>query len=236
MSDLSEQIAANLAAIQSRIAAAAQRSGRTVEDVRLIAVTKYARPAWVRALVDAGQVLLGESRPQQLIERAAELTGPIEWHLIGHLQRNKVRPVLPHAALIHSIDSLRLAERISDIAGQLSLTSPVLLEVNVSQEASKDGFVPEVLQKQWGALQALPNLQIDGLMTMAPPGDDAQDARPTFQGLRKLRDQLRASTADPARLSELSMGMSGDFEVAVEEGATLVRIGSALFEGLPGEP
>lgn len=232
MSGLSEQIADNLAAIHSRIARAAQRSGRAADDVRLIAVTKYARLEWVRALIDAGQVLLGESRPQQLIERAAALPAGIEWHLIGHLQRNKVRALLPHAAVIHSVDSLRLAERISDIAGQLSLAPRVLLEVNVSGEASKDGFVPGVLQQQWPALRALPHVQIDGLMTMAPASDDPETARPTFRGLRDLRDALRSG--GPAVLPELSMGMSADFEIAIEEGATLVRVGSALFEGLSG--
>jgi PLP dependent protein len=235
MSDLSAQIAANLDAIRTRIAQAARRSGRRADNVRLIAVTKYARPEWVRALVDAGQLLLGESRPQQLIERAADLPDGIEWHLIGHLQRNKVRAVLPHAALIHSIDSVRLAERISELAGQLSLTSRVLLEVNVSGEGSKDGFVPETLHRQWPELRVLPHLQIAGLMTMAPASDDPQDARQTFAGLRKVRDRLRHDSADPTELVELSMGMSGDFEVAVEEGATLVRVGSALFEGLPTE-
>lgn len=235
MSDLSAQIAANLAAIRSRIAQAAGQSGRSADDVRLIAVTKYARLEWVRSLVDAGQVLLGESRPQQLIERAAALPTDIEWHLIGHLQRNKVRAVLPHVALIHSVDSLRLAERISDIAGQLSLSPRVLLEVNVSGEASKDGFDPGQLQSDWPVLRALPNLQIAGLMTMAPVGEDAESARPTFRRLRTLRDTLRLDVGDDAALSELSMGMSGDFEVAVEEGATLVRVGSALFEGLPGD-
>jgi PLP dependent protein len=235
MSDLSAQIAANLAAIRSRIVQAAQRSGRSADDVRLVAVTKYARPEWVRALVDAGHALLGESRPQQLIERAGLLPGQIEWHLIGHLQRNKVRAVLPHVALIHSVDSLRLAERISDIAGQMSLTPRVLLEVNVSGEESKDGFDPGQLQSEWPTLRALPNLQIAGLMTMAPAGEDEESARPTFRRLRTLRDALRSDAAGDAALSELSMGMSGDFEVAIEEGATLVRVGSALFEGLPGD-
>lgn len=235
MSDLSTQIAVNLAAVRSRIVQAAQRSDRSVEDVRLVAVTKYARLEWVRSLVDAGQTLLGESRPQQLIERAGELPGQIEWHLIGHLQRNKVRAVLPHVAMIHSVDSLRLAERISDIAGQLSLTPRVLLEVNVSGEASKDGFPADRLQAEWPMLRRLPNLQIDGLMTMAPVSDDPQDARPTFRGLRELREKLSTDAKDAAALPELSMGMSGDFEVAIEEEASLVRIGSALFEGLPTE-
>jgi PLP dependent protein len=235
MSDLSSQIAANLAAVRSRIVQAAQRSGRSADDVRLIAVTKYARLDGVRSLVDAGQVLLGESRPQQLIERAAALPGQIEWHLIGHLQRNKVRAVLPHVTLIHSVDSLRLAERISDIAGQMSRTPRVLLEVNVSGEKSKDGFVPEALQTVWPILRELPDVQIAGLMTMAPAADDPQASRPTFQKLRDLRDTLRSDAGEDAALSELSMGMSSDFEVAVEEGATLVRVGSALFEGLPNE-
>lgn len=231
MSDLSRQIAENLAVLRHRIEEACGRSGRSAATVALVAVTKYATAAWVKELVDVGQLALGESRPQQLIERAAEFPGGVNWHLIGHLQRNKVRAVLPYVQLIHSVDSFRLAGRISQIAVELALTPRILLEVNVSGEASKDGFPVDQLSMDWPELCQLPQLQIDGLMTMAPASPHPEEARPVFRTLRLLRDTLRErDSAHP--LTELSMGMSSDFEVAIEEGATLIRIGSALFEGL----
>lgn len=197
--------------------------------MKLVAVTKYAEVAWVRDLVALGQLVLGENRPQQLVERAGVLAGAT-WHLIGHLQRNKVRAVLPHVACIHSIDSLKLLARIGEIAGELGLAPEVLLEVNVSGEASKDGFTPDTVRAEWTALRSVPNVRITGLMTMAPLADDPEAARPTFRRLHALRDELQS--AGGPRLPELSMGMSGDFSTAIEEGATMVRIGSRLFEGL----
>jgi PLP dependent protein len=226
MSNIESQLRQNLARVEQRIAAACQRSGRNPVDVTLVAVTKYANPGWIAPLVSLGVRDLGENRPQQLLERAAALPDA-RWHLIGQLQRNKVRSVLPHTVLIHSVDSLRLLQRISDIAGELNRTAQVLLQVNVSGEGSKQGFPPDDLRRDWPACRSLPHVQIDGLMTMAPLDDDAEIARPSFRGLRELRDELGREA-----LPTLSMGMSHDMETAIEEGATLVRVGSALFEGL----
>jgi len=229
----SSRIAANLDAIKRRIAGAAARSGRRASDVRLIAVTKYAQMEWVRELVDQGVRSLGESRPQQFAERVDAFDVPIEWHFIGHLQRNKARLVVPHASLIHSVDSLRLLQRINDVAAESGIEPRVLLEVNVSGEPTKDGFAPDTLEREWPRLIAMPPAKICGLMTMAPACEDPEAARPFFAALRGLRERLAAQSPPETTLRELSVGMSGDYEVAIEEGATLVRIGSALFEGLP---
>jgi pyridoxal phosphate enzyme (YggS family) len=229
---MDDLIAKNLRRVNADIAAACARAGRRPDDVALVAVIKYAQLPWVRRLIEFGVTNLAENRPQQLIERFEALCGDIRWHLIGHLQRNKVRPVLPLAVLIHSVDSLRLLERISTVAAELSLTPRVLLEVNVSGEASKDGFSIAELTSQWDALQAVPLVQIAGLMTMAPLVNDPEAARPMFRTLRLLRDELARRATLSTKLTELSMGMSSDFQVAIEEGATLVRVGSRVFEGL----
>ena len=231
-----DRISANLANVRARMSQACERAGRPVDSVRLVAVTKYAQPGWVRDLISAGQTVLGESRPQQLSVRAeefkAEGTATVEWHMIGHLQRNKVDLVLPVAALTHSVDSTRLARKISAVAVSQEQTASVLMEVNVSGEESKDGFTPDELRASWDELCQLPGLGIRGLMTMAPRVDDALQARPYFARLRELRDELADRSPESAALTELSMGMSGDYEVAIEEGATYVRVGSSLFEGL----
>jgi len=226
---LSDRLRQNRDAVLAEIAAACGRVSRDPAAVQLIAVTKYAEVDWVRALVALGHKALGENRPQQLVERAGVLEGAV-WHLIGHLQRNKVRAVLPHVACIHSIDSLKLLWRVGDIAGELGLVPQVLMEVNVSGEASKDGFTPDTIRAEWEALRCVPNVRIAGLMTMAPLSDDPEAARPYFRRLHALRDELQSTGS--LRLPELSMGMSGDFSVAIEEGATMVRVGSRLFEGL----
>ena len=231
-----DRVSDNLARVRAAMAQACERAGRDVVSVRLVAVTKYAQIDWVRDLLSAGQIVLGESRPQQLAARAEELAaeggGLIEWHMIGHLQRNKVEQVLPVATLIHSVDSLRLAKRISAIAETRGNPAAVLLEVNVSGEESKDGFGPDELRAAFDELAALPQLDIRGLMTMAPVVDEPSQARPYFAQLRELRDELAARENSSVTLTELSMGMSGDFEAAIEEGATIVRVGSSLFEGL----
>lgn len=232
MNGVAERLRENLQLIQSRIDAACGRSGRDPSGVRIIAVTKYADWNWVEALAGLGVTALGESRPQQLIERSAALQRPVEWHLIGHLQRNKVRSVLPVAALIHSVDSWRLLHRIDEIAGELGLQPDVLLQVNVSGEASKHGFVPDDLRTEFSSTGRLSHVRVRGLMTMAPYSDDTETARPVFRGLSALRDELQAAAPATVTLHHLSMGMSNDFDVAVEEGATLVRLGSLLFEGL----
>ncbi|APZ94182.1 YggS family pyridoxal phosphate-dependent enzyme [Fuerstiella marisgermanici] len=224
----------NLQSVHSNIAAACAVSGRSPDDVTLVAVTKYAQWPWVEALATQYQVF-GENRPQQLSERAPKLPS-VEWHLIGQLQRNKVRQALEHAHTIHSVDSLRLLERISKVAADLNQHPNVLLQVNVSGEESKSGFRPDELLAEWDQISVCcENVRIAGLMTMAPASDDPEAARPTFRGLRQLREQLRNTSGGAqirGELNHLSMGMSGDFSVAVQEGATLVRIGSRLFDGL----
>ncbi|MCX7420647.1 MAG: YggS family pyridoxal phosphate-dependent enzyme [Planctomycetia bacterium] len=224
-----DHLADNLNRVQSEIAAACRRAGRLPSEVKLVAVTKYAELTEVRRLTELGVVDLGESRPQQLSERADQLSAGVQWHFIGHLQRNKVKPVLSHAVLIHSVDSLRLLERISAVAEEMSLRPRVLLEVNVSGETSKNGISNDELRSQWDVFQAVPNVEITGLMTMAPLVDDPETARPVFRQLRLLRDELTIRSLSHVKLTELSMGMSGDFAIAIEEGATLIRIGSRLF-------
>jgi pyridoxal phosphate enzyme (YggS family) len=231
MSAQLSHIAANVAEIRSRIAEAARRSGRTADDVKLVAVTKYAEPDEIRALVEAGCAELGESRPQQLWEHAAAVGDlPVRWHMIGHLQRNKVERTLPLVEMIHSVDSVRLAEAIDSAACTLGRVMPVLLEVNVSGEAAKHGFGLTEIEPLLPKLHGLKHIDIGGLMCIAglEGGDD--EARRDFAALRALRDRLQAICPAEVRLDELSMGMSGDFEIAIEEGATMVRVGSALFE------
>jgi pyridoxal phosphate enzyme (YggS family) len=226
-------IATNYRSILKRIESACSRANRSPDDVTLVAVTKYAQMEWVRELVRIGVLDLGESRPQQLVQRSPLLPESVRWHMIGHLQRNKVRPVLGIAGLIHSVDSRRLLERVDALAAELNLKPRVLLEVNVSQESAKHGFLIDELVDAWTSLLDLKNVCIEGLMTMAPHSSDPEDARDVFRGLRELRDRLRDECSASPPLDELSMGMSGDFEVAIEEGATLIRIGSGLFDGMP---
>jgi pyridoxal phosphate enzyme (YggS family) len=221
-------LTARLDAVERRLAAACRRAGRRRQDVTLVAVTKTASVAAAAALVDLGVLDLGESRPQELWRKAAALPRAVRWHLIGHLQRNKIERTLPLVHRIHSVDSPRLLTALEQAGRPLE----VLLEVNCSGEASKHGFAPDEVSGLAPALAALRHLRVVGLMTMAAAEDDPEHCRPTFARLRALRESLRdAAPAHP--LNELSMGMSNDFEVAVEEGATLVRLGSVLFEGLP---
>jgi len=227
MSDL-KHLQQNLCGVQARMHAACARAGRSPNDITLVAVTKYAELDAVRGLYDLGVRDFGESRPQQLVARAAELPGDIRWHLIGHLQRNKAATVIPVTALIHSVDSLRLARQLQDDALKQHRAVSCLLEVNVSGEASKDGWSPDDLRKAWSDLVKFSQIQFRGLMTMAPLDADPEMSRPVFQRLRELRDELVALQPD-FPLPELSLGMSTDFEVGIEEGATLVRVGSALF-------
>jgi len=226
-----ERLLANLRDVRDRIAAAAARSGRPASAVRLVAVTKTVSIDTIRLLVRAGQKNLGENRPQQLRDRAAALTDlDITWHMIGHLQRNKVKYVVPTAAMIHSVDSLALAEEIGKRAHAAGARAACLLEVNVSGEASKSGVSPAEAPALASAAAALPGIDLAGLMTMAPIAEDAETVRPVFVGLRELRDRINRETSLPRPLTELSMGMTQDYEVAVEEGATIVRIGTALFQ------
>lgn len=214
--------------IRARIAAAEQRAGRPAGSVTLLAVSKTFPVSDIMQAYEDGQRLFGENRLQEAMEKMPTMPQDCQWHLIGPLQRNKVRKALEQGfALIQAVDSLKTAETISRIAGELGVTAPILLEVNVDGEASKHGFTPAELGELWGTLCALPHLNIRGLMCIPAPVDDPQMARPAFAALRRLADELRAR--GPLPLAELSMGMSHDYEVAVEEGATIVRVGSAIF-------
>ncbi len=235
MSHVALRIAENVACVRGRIAEAAARAGRKADEVTMVAVTKYVTTEMIRPLVATGCVDLGESRPQQLWEKAAALADlPVRWHMIGHLQRNKIRRTLPLAAMIHSVDSARLLTAIEE---ELSAANPqhhlpVLLEVNTSGETAKHGFAPEAIEPLLAGLVDCRHIEIRGLMCMAALEGGSGAARRDFAALRQLRDRLRPGLPNGVKFDELSMGMSGDFEVAIEEGATLVRIGSALFEGV----
>jgi len=230
-------IEVNYRRVRERIEAAAIRSGRDPGSVALVGVTKYAEIEWAQGLARLGATELGENRPQQLVQRARQIDGGVHWHLIGPLQRNKVRSILPLTTLIHSVDSLRLLETIDRIAHEIDLRPRVLIEVNLSGEIAKHGFQATDLLDQWDDALKFQRVQIEGLMTMAAYSPDPEAARPAFARLCELKDQLRARTSGAAaeRLTHLSMGMTGDFEVAIEEGATIVRIGSALWEGLASD-
>ena len=221
------QISDNLINIHSRMQDAAHRVGRQVLDVRLVAVSKTYPPAVIQEAWNAGQHVFGENRVQDALPKIAELPAKAEWHFIGHLQSNKIRKALPAFTLIHGVDNLELAQQINRIAGEMGLTANILLEINVSGEATKFGFSPADLRQNLEGLLCLPNIRINGLMTMAPYSEDPETARPVFSKLRILRDELAAQSGQA--LPELSMGMSGDFEVAIQEGATIVRIGSSIF-------
>jgi len=223
-----------LQAVEERIAAACRRAGRPRADVTLVAVTKTVGVDIARQLVDAGVRDLGENRPQELWRKAAGLPAGVRWHLIGHLQRNKVEKTLPLVTMIHSVDSIRLLGALEAEAARRSQTLAVLLECNASGETSKQGFVPAELPALVPQLAKLRHVQVVGLMTMAAYDPNPEHCRPTFAALRQLRDQLRQSLAPPHRMAHLSMGMSNDFEAAIEEGATLIRLGTVLFEGLTG--
>jgi pyridoxal phosphate enzyme (YggS family) len=204
--------------------------------VTLVAVTKTVGPEIAALLPGLGVVHLGENRPQELWRKAAALPPGVHWHLIGHLQRNKVERTLPLVMLVHSADSLRLLQALEQEAVQQQRDVPVLLEVNASGEASKHGFAPADVAAVLPHLAALRRVRVRGLMTMAAYEEDADRCRPTFAALRELAERLRPQLTAGHALDQLSMGMSNDFEVAVEEGATLVRLGTVLFEGLGGEP
>jgi pyridoxal phosphate enzyme (YggS family) len=223
----------NLANVRERIAAAAGRAGRTIDEIKLVGVTKYVEPPLARMLFEAGLSVLGESRPQELWRKAEALADlPVEWHLIGHLQRNKVKRTLPLVTLFHSVDSLRLLAEISHEAVQLDCDARVLLEVNVSGDQSKHGLKPGEVEPLLPQVAALPQVCVEGLMTMAALEGGLDRAHRDFAALRDLRDRLQPNCPPGLTLRHLSMGMSGDFEAAIEEGATLIRIGSTLFEGL----
>jgi pyridoxal phosphate enzyme (YggS family) len=221
------EVAENLSVIAGKISAACLRAGRDVKSVQLIAVSKTFPVGSVREAFEAGQLQFGESKVQEAETKVAALPGSLHWHFIGRVQRNKVRKMLQNFEVIHAIDSLRLASYTDEIAGELGLFPKVFLQVNVGREASKGGFEPDVLRAEMESLLKLGRLEIVGLMCIPPAGPDAESARPWFASLRETRDALELEFG--VTLPALSMGMSGDFEVAIEEGSTHVRVGSAIF-------
>jgi pyridoxal phosphate enzyme (YggS family) len=220
-------IAENLERVRERIAQAAAKSGRSVDDVDLVAISKTHAAEKVRDAIEAGQTLFGESRVQEARIKIPDLPSSTRWHFVGHLQKNKIRHALLFFELIHSVDSLALGEDINRIAEEDGLHPRVLLEVNVAGEGSKFGFDPEKLRAELESLLALPRLSILGLMCIPPIADEAEASRKYFVALRELRD--RVQTEFHVDLAQLSMGMTQDYAVAVEEGATLVRVGTAIF-------
>jgi pyridoxal phosphate enzyme (YggS family) len=224
---MTDCIQARVDAIRERMKAACLRSGRDPDSVRLVAVSKTYPPDRVAAAVEAGCQCFGENRVYEALPKIEACPGHLEWHFIGHLQRNKVQHVVPAFALIHAVDSLRLLERIETVATEMGLQSSVLLEVNVSGEASKYGLSPDAVPGVLTAANAMSHVDVQGLMTMAPYSQDPESARPVFRQLREWRNQWADAT--DFVLPELSMGMSNDFEVAIEEGATMVRVGSSIF-------
>jgi pyridoxal phosphate enzyme (YggS family) len=233
---LRDELARRIDSVEKRIRAACTRAGRQRSEVTLVAVTKSAPDAAVGLLPELGIFHLGESRPQQLWRRAPLAPRTIHWHFIGHLQRNKIDRTVPRVELIHAADRIALLRALDDSADALARPARVLLEVNTSGESSKQGFAPSEVPGLAAVLNELKHAHICGLMTMAAWEEDPEKCRPCFALLRRLRDQLGQSLAGPHRLDHLSMGMSNDFEVAIEEGATLVRIGTSLFEGLTAGP
>lgn len=233
---LQSRLRRNLEAVLQRIEAAAARSGRPPNSVRLIAVTKYVSVMTAGHLAAMGCRDLGESRPQRLWECAEAIDDPaVVWHLIGPLQKNKIRKTLKYAAWIHSADSWELLAAIDRIAAEEGVRPAVLLEVNTSQNPAKHGFQPDALLASANRLAEFGHVAVSGLMCMAGWEGDLEGARRDFRSLWLLRDRLRAELPSGLPLEHLSMGMSGDFEIAIEEGATMVRVGSLLFEGIAAD-
>jgi pyridoxal phosphate enzyme (YggS family) len=220
-------LAANLDSIQKRIAAAGGRAGRDPDSVTLLAVTKSQPPEVVQAAAKLGLIFFGENKVQEAKAKMPLCPGNLRWHMIGHLQSNKCRDAVELFKMIQSVDSLSLAQEINKRAEQAARTLPVLMEVNVAGEASKFGYQPEQLLAELKELNALPRIEIHGLMTVPPWSAEAEKARPHFRRLRGIKAQCEQILGAP--LPHLSMGMSGDFEIAIEEGATMVRIGTELF-------
>lgn len=234
-------------AVKQRIDDAARRAGRSGDDVLLVAVTKYASIDQVREMIELGHVDFGESRAQQLVQRAAQMDEyvqrhrerrgsrdktrprPVRWHMVGHLQRNKVRKAVEHARLIHSVDSLRLAEEIQNAAAKRELPVELLVQVNIADEKNKHGVAPPAAKHLVEQIDTMLNLEPRGIMCMAPYAENPDDVRAVFDRCRELFVDIRKSGAGGEKFNILSMGMSNDFEIAIECGSNMVRLGSTLF-------
>ena len=233
MPDPHTQIAHNLRIVRERIARAAEQAGRSPHDITLVGVTKYVGCDEALALAALGCLDLGESRPQELWQKSDDpRLAPVHWHMVGHLQRNKVARTVPLVKMIHSIDSERLLAAVDEASIVLPVPVAVLLEVNTSREKAKHGLTPDAARQLVGQLDKYANVSVEGLMTMAPLEGGATAAAKAFMGLRELRDELAQAAPPNVHLQHLSMGMTGDFEIAIAEGSTFVRIGSALWDGV----
>ena len=219
----------NLEEVERRIREACARSGRNREDVTLVAVSKTKPAEMIREIYDAGQRDFGENKVQEMTAKNEILPADIRWHLIGHLQTNKVKYIVGKAHMIHSVDSLRLAQQISSEAVKKGVDVDILIEVNVAEEASKFGLSTEAVIQLAEDISKLPAVHIRGLMTVAPFTENPEDNRPYFRNLRQLAVDIARKNIDNVTMNELSMGMTGDYEVAIEEGATMVRVGTGIF-------
>ena len=227
-------IANNVERVRTRMRQAAERVGRDPQSVRMVAASKTVDAARIRAAIAAGVTILGENYLQETRQKLGQIgRSGVEWHLIGPLQRNKVRYVFDLFDMMHSLDRIELAEEINRRAERLGRRLSVLLEVNVGKEASKSGWTPAGLLKDIRQLTRLPNIEVRGLMTIPPPTPNPVEARPFFRALRELRDHLAQEGYEGMPLQELSMGMTADYDIAIEEGATLVRVGTAIFGPRP---
>jgi len=219
----------NLEEVNKRILAACERAGRNPEEVTLIAVSKTKPADMVSEAYSAGVRDFGENKVQELCEKHLVLPEDIRWHMIGHLQRNKVKQVIDKTVLIHSVDSIRLAEQIEEEAARKNLIVDILLEVNVAEEESKYGFKLEETESAIRRIASLPHVKIKGLMTIAPFVEKSEENRPVFKKLRQFYVDMQSKNVDNVSMNMLSMGMTGDYEIAIEEGATLVRVGTGIF-------
>ena len=219
----------NLKKVEANIQAACERCGRKREEVTLIAVSKTKPVSMLKEVYDCGIRDFGENKVQELTEKYDQLPEDMKWHMIGHLQRNKIKYIIGKTELIHSVDSLRLAEAIEAESAKKDCITDILLEVNVAQEESKFGFSSEELLKEIDRFADFPHIRVKGLMTIAPYVEDPEENRPVFRKLKELSVDIAAKNINNVRMAILSMGMTGDYEVAVEEGATLVRVGTGIF-------
>lgn len=219
----------NLAEVETRIGQACERAGRKREEVTLIAVSKTKPVSMMEEAIGAGIVDFGENKVQEIVDKYEVLPRNLNWHMIGHLQRNKVKYIVDKVCMIHSVDSLKLAETISELAAKKNVEVPVLIEVNMAGEDSKFGVTPEAAPALVEAAAKLPGIRISGLMTIAPFVENPEDNRIHFRNLRKLSVDITGKNIDNVSMSALSMGMTGDYEVAIEEGATMVRVGTGIF-------
>ncbi len=222
-------ITKNLKEVEEKIQKACLRSGRDRKEVTLIAVSKTKPVSMIEEVYNEGIRDFGENKPQELREKYDSMPKDINWHMIGHLQRNKIKYVVDRACMIHSVDSIRLAQAIEEEAAKKNRIIPILLEVNIAKEESKFGFMEEEIYDAVEIISKLPHLKIEGLMTIAPFVENAEENRVHFKNLRKLSVDIKQKNIDNVNMCNLSMGMTGDYEIAIEEGATFVRVGTGIF-------